>query len=84
MDNKIKIVVLDGYGMNPGDLSWYSLEKLGELKVYDRTSSEKIVGRASGAEIILTNKVVHINNISVQNIILFILYHPFANLFFVV
>ena len=63
MDKKIKIVVLDGYGMNPGDLSWYSLEKLGELKVYDRTSSEKIVGRASGAEIILTNKVVISANI---------------------
>ena len=40
-----KIVVLDGYTANPGDLSWEELEKLGELTVYDRTPSDKIIER---------------------------------------
>jgi len=53
----VKIVVLDGYTMNPGDLSWEGLERLGECTVYDRTPPEKVVERAAGAEIILTNKV---------------------------
>jgi len=53
----MKIVVLDGYTMNPGDLSWEGLERLGECTVYDRTPPEKVVERAAGAEIILTNKV---------------------------
>ncbi|XID96267.1 D-2-hydroxyacid dehydrogenase [Paenibacillaceae bacterium WGS1546] len=52
----MKIVVLDGYLLNPGDLSWTELEKLGEVVVYDRTPAELIVERASGAEIVLTNK----------------------------
>lgn len=54
----MKIVVLDGYGMNPGDLSWEPLRKLGDVTVYDRTEKEKVVERAKDAEIILTNKVV--------------------------
>jgi len=53
----VKIVVLDGYTMNPGDLSWGDLERLGECAVYDRTPPEEVLGRAAGAEIILTNKV---------------------------
>jgi len=53
----MKIVVLDGFTMNPGDLSWEGLERLGECTVYDRTPPEKVVERAAGAEIILTNKV---------------------------
>lgn len=53
----MKIVVLDGYTLNPGDLSWSGLEKLGDLTVYDRTPSDKVFERARGAEIILTNKV---------------------------
>ncbi|MCU6711925.1 D-2-hydroxyacid dehydrogenase [Paenibacillus sp. J5C_2022] len=52
----MKIVVLDGYTVNPGDLSWGELEKLGELTVYERTSQDQIVERAQGAQILLTNK----------------------------
>lgn len=52
----MKIVVLDGYTENPGDLSWGALEALGELTVYDRTPGEEIVSRIADAEIVLTNK----------------------------
>jgi glycerate dehydrogenase len=52
----MKIVVLDGYTLNPGDLSWSGLEALGNCTIHDRTPPERIVPRASGAEIILTNK----------------------------
>ena len=52
----MKIVVLDGYTLNPGDLSWDALKQLGELVVYDRTAADKVVERAAGAEIIFTNK----------------------------
>lgn len=54
----MKITVLDGYGLNPGDLSWEPLAKLGNLTVYDRTRPEETVERARDAEIVLTNKVV--------------------------
>jgi len=54
----MKVVVLDGYTLNPGDLSWKGLEELGEVRIYDRTSPEDVVARSLGAEIILTNKVV--------------------------
>jgi glycerate dehydrogenase len=54
----VKIVVLDGYTMNPGDLSWEDLEGLGECTVYERTPPERVVERAAGAEVVLTNKVV--------------------------
>jgi glycerate dehydrogenase len=53
----MKIVVLDGYATNPGDLSWDGLAAFGELVVYDRTPAEKTVERAAGAEILITNKV---------------------------
>lgn len=52
----MKIVVLDGYTENPGDLSWEKLENLGELTVYDRTPEDKIVERIGEAEAIYTNK----------------------------
>ena len=54
----MKIVVLDGYTENPGDLSWEALGKLGELTVYDRTPYEDaaVIGRISDAEIVVTNK----------------------------
>lgn len=57
----MKIVILDGYTLNPGDLSWESLEKIGNLKVYDRTSyqlnrQDKVVERVGDAEIVFTNK----------------------------
>jgi glycerate dehydrogenase len=53
----MKIVILDGYSANPGDLSWKSLMKIGELTVYDRTRPEETVERAKDADIVLTNKV---------------------------
>lgn len=53
----MNIVILDGYALNPGDLSWAALESLGTLTVYDRTAPEQVVERASNAVIILTNKV---------------------------
>lgn len=55
----MKMVILDGYTENPGDLSWSELEKLGELTVYDRTSltdEEEIAARIDNADILLTNK----------------------------
>lgn len=52
----MKIVVLDGYTLNPGDLSWDSLESLGKLTVYDRTPTGQVVDRSEGCEVILTNK----------------------------
>lgn len=54
----MKIVILDGFTVNPGDLSWSALESLAEVEVYDRTSEDEIVPRCKGAEIVLTNKVV--------------------------
>lgn len=54
----MNIIYLDGYTINPGDLSWEPLEKLGTLTVYDRTAPEEIVERAAQADAILTNKVV--------------------------
>ncbi len=53
-----KIVVLDGYTANPGDLSWDELSALGECTIYDRTAPEQLLERAADAEILLTNKVV--------------------------
>ncbi len=52
----MKIVVLDGYTENPGDLSWAPLEELGELTVYPRTGEDQIVQRIGDAEIVITNK----------------------------
>lgn len=54
----MKIVVLDGYAANPGDLSWDVLKTLGECTIYDRTSPNEVKERAYDAEAILTNKVV--------------------------
>ncbi|MGI2067110.1 D-2-hydroxyacid dehydrogenase [Shewanella sp. MF08487] len=52
----MKIVILDGESLNPGDLSWQSLEKLGEFTCFARTASDDIITRSQGVEIILTNK----------------------------
>lgn len=54
----MKIVVLDGYAANPGDLSWDKLKTLGECTIYDRTAPEEVLERAADAEIVLTNKTV--------------------------
>ena len=54
----MNIVVLDGYTLNPGDLSWNELEAVGNLKVYERTEADLVVERCKDAEIIITNKTV--------------------------
>lgn len=54
----MNIVVLDGYTLNPGDLTWKDLESLGACKIYDRTVPQDVVSRAENAEIVLTNKTV--------------------------
>ncbi len=51
-----RIVVLDGYTLNPGDLSWEALEQIDECSIHERTSADRIVERALPAEIVLTNK----------------------------
>jgi glycerate dehydrogenase len=52
----MKIVVLDGHALNPGDLSWDALRAIGDLQVFDRTADDQIVARAHDAEIVLTTK----------------------------
>ncbi len=54
----MKIVILDGYTLNPGDISWTGFETLGEFTMYDRTPPDKIVERSENADIILTNKTI--------------------------
>lgn len=51
-----KIVVLDGYTLNPGDLAWDGLSALGDLTVHDFTPADQIISRAGGADILFTNK----------------------------
>ena len=58
----MKIVVLDGYCLNPGDLSWEDMATLGDLQVYDRTSPKDLIGRAQGAEVLITNKTLITGN----------------------
>lgn len=53
----MNIVVLDGYTLNPGDLSWDALRELGSCEIYDRSAPDEIVPRSTSAEIVLTNKV---------------------------
>lgn len=52
----MKIVVLDGYTLNPGDISWEGMEAFGEVTVYDRTKAEDVVERIGDAEVVYTNK----------------------------
>lgn len=54
----VRIVILDGYTANPGDLSWKELEALGQVTVYERTMPEETVARAADADVVLTNKVI--------------------------
>ena len=54
----MNIVVLDGYCLNPGDLSWEEWRALGDLTVYDRTPPDQTVARSQGAEVAITNKTV--------------------------
>lgn len=63
----MNIVVLDGFTLNPGDLSWDELKSFGTCEIYDRTSQAEVVPRAAAAEIVLTNKTAltreHIKNL---------------------
>lgn len=58
MTNKMKICVLDGYAINPGDLDWQPISQLGEFYLYDRTSPAQLIERAKGMDVLLLNKVV--------------------------
>ena len=62
----MNIVVLDGYTLNPGDLTWKDLESLGQCTVYDRTGPEEVVPRAKDAEIVLTNKTLLFSDVIKQ------------------
>src|SRR5438445_396548 len=52
----MKIIVLDGFTLNPGDLSWDELKSLGDCNIYDRTPPEEVVRRGADADVVLTNK----------------------------
>jgi glycerate dehydrogenase len=52
----MKIVILDGHAINPGDLSWDALKTLGTLEIFDRTAENLIVQRAQEAEVLLTTR----------------------------
>ncbi len=52
----MKLTVLDGYCLNPGDLSWDGLRRFGEVEVFDRTPADRVAERAAGAELVFTNK----------------------------
>ena len=54
----MKIVVMDGNGVNPGDMSWEQIEQFGNLTVYKRTAPEEVIAHVGDAEIVLTNKTV--------------------------
>lgn len=56
MGNRLAITVLDGYALNPGDLSWSALSEWGDVTIYDRTPSSLICERSKGATVLLTNK----------------------------
>ncbi len=58
MKSNPRIIVLDGYTLNPGDQSWDDLSSLGECEIFERTTPGEVLNRAGGAEIILTNKTV--------------------------
>jgi glycerate dehydrogenase len=59
----MKIVVLDGYAMNPGDLSWNELRNLGECRIFERTKPDEVFNRIEDAEAIITNKVLIDNHL---------------------
>ncbi|MBT4483788.1 MAG: D-2-hydroxyacid dehydrogenase [Candidatus Latescibacteria bacterium] len=63
MTDKPKIVVLDGYTLNPGDQSWEELKSIGECEIHDRTSPDEVLSRSGGAPILLTNKTILDRNI---------------------
>ena len=58
MSNKYNLVVLDGFTLNPGDLSWDSIRAFGSCDIYDRTATEETIDRSKDVAIALTNKVI--------------------------
>lgn len=62
----MKIVVVDGFTLNPGDISWEGVKALGDCQIYERTAAHELVERCRDAEVILTNKVVFSNDIMEQ------------------
>ena len=54
----MKITILDGYGLNPGDLSWSGFEELGQVEIFDRTAPGELLERAKDSEVLITNKTV--------------------------
>jgi glycerate dehydrogenase len=54
----LKIVILDGYTLNPGDLTWAPFEKYGQVEVYDHTTSRDVINRARDADVLVVNKVI--------------------------
>ena len=54
----MKIAVMDGHGVNPGDMSWKPFEEIGQITVYPRTAPEEVVAHVGDADIVLTNKTV--------------------------
>jgi len=58
MKEKPVIAVLDGFALNPGDLSWDDIKSIGKCAIYDRTAPDEVINRAGGAGIILTNKTI--------------------------
>src|SRR5574344_8995 len=54
----MKIVILDGYAANPGDLSWDELNALADCTIYERTDPKEVLDRCKGADAVMTNKVV--------------------------
>ena len=63
---RMKIVELDGYAANPGDLSWEPMRELAELVLYDRSKPSEVVERVGDAEMVLTNKVVFTDEVMAQ------------------
>ena len=60
---QMKIVVLDGHCLNPGDLDWKGLEKFGSLEVHPRTSPDQLLNRAKGTDVLITNKCILTNDL---------------------
>lgn len=63
----MKIVILDGFAANPGDLSWKGFSRFGEVTCYPRTSSQDLLDRAAGADVLFTNKTV-LNRQAIQSL----------------
>ncbi len=62
----MKIVVVDGHTLNPGDLSWAGFEALGECVIYPRSEPQQVVERCQQADVVLTNKVVFSDEVMSQ------------------